>query len=98
MNNLFPIVLCLSFICDKCSLSLPLKEKKIKIFDVKNLLESSNKDVTFFHSSKYKEQVKKTKASFCITTNKLVQHLSKSCEPIIVENVLLSLAKVTKLF
>ena len=40
----------------------------------------------------------KTKASFCITTNNLSRILPKGCVPIIVDNVLISTAKITKIF
>ena len=82
----------------KCNLSTPSKGDKIIIFDIKNLNESSNKDITFFNSIKYKEQANSTKAKFCITTNKLKKYLPNTCKSIIVDNVLLSLSKVTKLF
>ncbi|MBC8308788.1 MAG: UDP-3-O-(3-hydroxymyristoyl)glucosamine N-acyltransferase, partial [Pelagibacterales bacterium] len=87
----------LKFIFDSCNLSSSQKDKKIKVQDVKNLDSSSNKDITFFHSIKYKDQAKLTKAKFCITTNNLYKFLPNSCEPILVDNVLLFLAKVTKL-
>ena len=68
------------------------------IFDVKDLYNSSNKDITFFHSRKYKDLAKYTKASFCITLDSLKKELPKSCTPIIVENVLLSVSKITSLY
>ena len=40
----------------------------------------------------------KTKASFCITTNNLKNELPKNCKALIVENVLVSTAKITALF
>ena len=82
----------------ECNLRNSSKVSKIKIFDIKNLDESTSNDITFFNSIKYKEQANKTKASYCITNNKLVKYLPSSCKSIVVENVLLSLAKVTKLF
>ena len=42
--------------------------KDQEINDIKDLVSSSDKDITFFHSKKYKDVAKKTKASFCITT------------------------------
>ena len=88
----------LKLIFDTCNLSSNINDKKIKLQDVKNLDLSTNKDITFFHSVKYKDQAKFTKAKFCITTNNLYRFLPNSCKPILVSNVLLFLSKVTKLF
>ena len=69
-----------------------------EVLDIKDLLNANDKEITFFHSKKYSEIAKKTKASFCITTNSLKDYLPKSCIPIIVENVLVSTSKVTSKF
>ena len=69
-----------------------------EIHDVKDLVTSSKNDLTFFHNKNYAELAKKTKASYCITLENLVTHLPSSCKPIIVENVLLSIAEITKKF
>ena len=69
--------------------------KKIKIFDIADLNSASNKDISFFHSNKYKSQASITKAAACITTKNLQYNLPNKCEKIIVENVLLSTAKIT---
>ena len=82
----------------KCNLPSSTKDNKIIIFDIKNLNESSNKDLTFFNSISYKDQANLTKAKFCITTDKLKKYLPNACKSIITDNVLLSLAKVSKLF
>ena len=63
------------------------------IFDIKDLVEASNKDITFFHSKKYEAAASNTKAAYCITTKKLSLKLPKNCQPIEVENVLISTAK-----
>ena len=69
--------------------------KKIKIFDVTDLGSASNEDITFLHSNKYKFLASITKAAACITTKNLQHILPDRCEKIIVENVLISTAKVT---
>ena len=69
-----------------------------EVLDIKDLVNANNNEITFFHSKKYSEIAKKTKASFCITTNSLKDYLPKSCIPIIVENVLVSTSKVTSKF
>ena len=72
--------------------------KKKDVHDVKDLSTASEKDLTFFHSKKYKDLAKKTKASFCITTNILKNELSENCIPLIVDNVLVSTSLVTAKF
>ena len=72
--------------------------KRIKIYDVADLNSASNKDISFFHSNKYKSQASVTKAVACITTKNLQHNLPNKCEKIIVENVLISTAKVTEIF
>ncbi|MDB9738993.1 UDP-3-O-(3-hydroxymyristoyl)glucosamine N-acyltransferase [Candidatus Pelagibacter sp.] len=69
-----------------------------KIFDIKDLITASSKDVTFFHSKKYENVASNTKAAYCITTKKLSHILPKSCKPIEVDNVLISTAMITKIF
>ena len=66
--------------------------------DIKDLYSSDKSDVTFFHSKKYKNLAQNTKASFCITTNSLKNELPTSCIPLIVENVLVSVSKITSMF
>ena len=69
-----------------------------KVLDIKDLLSSTSKDISFFHSKKYETLASKTKASFCLTTNNLAHILPKKCKKIIVENVLISTASITKIF
>ena len=69
-----------------------------KITDIKDLFTSNTNEITFFHSKKYKDIAKNTKASFCLTTENLKNELPKDCKPIIVENVLISTSKVTAKF
>tara|TARA_Y100000590_G_scaffold223868_1_gene253231 strand:- start:72 stop:1052 length:981 start_codon:yes stop_codon:yes gene_type:complete len=70
----------------------------IEIHDVKDLSTSNKKDITFFHSKKYQFLASKTKASFCITTKNLKNYLPNNCNKILVDNVLTSVAKITKIF
>ena len=69
-----------------------------KIFDIKDLFTSQKNDITFFHSKKYKDIAKNTKASFCITTANLKNELPDNCKPLIVNNVLVATSKVTSRF
>ena len=72
--------------------------KKDKIYNISDLLSATKKDLTFFHSKKYSSLASKTKASYCVTLDNLSQYLPNSCKKIIVDNVLLSIAKITKEF
>jgi len=72
--------------------------KIARISDIKDLNSSSKSDVTFFHSNKYKQASKNTKASFCITTETLKKELPVSCFPLVVENVLFAVSKITTAF
>ena len=71
---------------------------KGSIKDIRDLATADEDCITFFHSKKYLEIAKNTKASFCITTKSLKQVLPNTCKPIIVENVLLITAKITEKF
>ena len=84
----------LNLIFSTCELVSNKKNNNIFISDVKNLNESSNKDLTFFHSNKYKNQAERTKAKCCLTTKNLSKYLPNSCKPIVVNNVLLYLSQV----
>ena len=72
--------------------------KKDKIYNVSDLVSATNKDLTFFHSKNYSSLASKTKASYCVTLSNLAQFLPDTCKKIIVENVLLSMANITKEF
>ena len=72
--------------------------KKDKIYNVSDLLTATDKDLTFFHSKDYSELASKTKASYCVTIDNLSHFLPNSCKKIIVKNVLLTVAKITKEF
>tara|TARA_Y100000817_G_scaffold308089_1_gene295327 strand:- start:3 stop:980 length:978 start_codon:yes stop_codon:yes gene_type:complete len=81
--------------------SLDLKSQKFSndnIKDIKDLKLSENGDITFFHSKKYNDLAKSTKASYCITNNNLKSFLPESCKAIISENILLHTAMITKIF
>ena len=73
-----------------------IKDKEI--YDIKDLVSSTENDITFFHSKKYKDAAKETKASFCLTTESLKTELPKTCLALIVENVLLSTSRITSIF
>ena len=82
--------------------NLNIKNKKnyknILINDIQNLDQAGKNDITFFHSSKYKDLLKVTKSNIIITTSQLSYLLPKSKIKLIVENVLISVAKITEYF
>ena len=69
-----------------------------EINDIKDLFTADSNEITFFHSKKYIDTAKKTKASFCITNKVLKNELPKSCIALVVENVLMSTSIVTSKF
>jgi UDP-3-O-[3-hydroxymyristoyl] glucosamine N-acyltransferase len=73
-------------------------KKKIKIFDIKNLEDSTSVDLTFLDHLNYIRSAKSTKALYCLTTEKLKKYLPNTCEPIVVKNVLFELCKVIRKF
>ncbi len=64
---------------------------------IQPLHTAGNKDITFFDSIKYKKNIKHSKNCVCITSEKLKDFLPKNYIIIVVKNVLLELARVTKL-
>ena len=77
--------------------SSDIKEKQ-KVKNVVDLFNAEKECITFFHSKKYNEIAKKTKASFCITTKNLKDYLPDNCSAIIVDNVLVATSIVTQKF
>ena len=72
--------------------------KDNEICDIKDLNSSTTNDITFFHSKKYKDVAKNTKASFCLTTEVLKTELPDTCFPLVVKNVLVSTSQITSIF
>ncbi len=62
------------------------------------LEEATSKDITFFHSNKYIDQAKFTKACACITKKELLKYLPKYCIPLVSNKVLFDTARVAALF
>ena len=77
--------------------SSEIKEKH-KVKDVVDLFNAEKECITFFHSKRYNEIAKKTKASFCITTKNLKDYLPDNCSAIVVDNVLVATSIVTQKF
>ena len=79
-------------------LDIKISNEDNEINDIKDLMSSTKNDITFFHSNKYKDVAKKTKASFCLTSEALKNELPFNCIPLIVDNVLVATSKITSLF
>mgnify|MGYP001464595652 CR=1 FL=1 len=78
-----------------------LKNQKFsndKIIDIKDLSSSKSGEISFFHTKKYNDLAKITKASYCLTTENLKSILPTTCKAIISNNVLLHTAQITKIF
>ena len=69
-----------------------------KITDIKDLNSAQKNEITFFHSKKYSDLAKKTKASFCLTSENFQSFLPDNCKAIITDKVLLHTAQITKIF
>ncbi len=80
------------------TLGLKKINKNPIVSDIKDLENASNNDITFFHSKKYFEAIKKTKSKFVLTNLKIKNIIPKNIYIIEVKNVLLSVAKITSLF
>ena len=79
-------------------INLKKQKKNYLITDIKDLDSAGKNDITFFHSTKYLNSLKKTKCKTIITNKKLPLFISKDINVIYVQNVLLSISKITSLF
>ena len=68
------------------------------LHDIKILNDASSKDITFFHSIKYKDSAIQTKAYACITKKEFFDYLPDNCIKIPCDNVLLLTARITAKF
>ena len=80
------------------TLNLKKQKKNDHVNDIKELETANKNDITFFNSFRYKEKIKKTKSKLIITNIKFRNFIPKRIKIIEVENVLLSVAKITSLF
>ena len=69
-----------------------------KITDIKDLNSSQKNEITFLHSKKYADIAKKTKASYCLTSENFQSLLPDNCKAIVTDKVLLHTAQITKIF
>ena len=69
-----------------------------QITDIKDLNSSQKNEITFFHSKRYSDLAKKTKASYCLTSKNFQSFLPNNCKAIVSDKVLLHTAQITKIF
>ena len=69
-----------------------------EIKDINDLNTSQKNEITFLHSKKYTDLAKKTKASYCLTSENFQSFLPNNCKAIITNKVLLHTAQITKIF
>jgi len=81
-----------------CEINNKKNFKENKVLNICDLVAAKKNDITFFHSKKYENLASKTEASYCVTTENLSHILPNSCYAIVVENVLVATAKITKIF
>ena len=86
----------LSIFLQKNSVKFRSKIDKNTLFDSMSTLRTANKnDLTFFHNTKYLQDLKNTKAKACFIENKNIIYLNKKCFPIIVDDPYLAYALTT---
>tara|TARA_B100000029_G_scaffold31991_1_gene30580 strand:+ start:2872 stop:3870 length:999 start_codon:yes stop_codon:yes gene_type:complete len=74
------------------------KVNNMKIYGVESLDSAGINDMTFLHSSKYKNISLKTKAPVCITSPSFSQFLPESCIKLNVKNILFAVTQVSRMF
>ena len=79
-------------------LNLKNFKKNFIVHDIKELNEANRNDITFFHTNKYVDSLKKTKSKIILTNKSYIKVIPKKKIIIEVENVLLSVAKISSLF
>tara|TARA_B100000941_G_scaffold264459_1_gene218440 strand:- start:215 stop:1195 length:981 start_codon:yes stop_codon:yes gene_type:complete len=83
-------------ICKKLKIKNIIK-KNIYLNDIKTLDDASKNDLTFLHSSKYLRLIPKIKSNFVLTSSKFQKYLTNK-NTFLVNDVLLSVARITELF
>ena len=71
-------------------------DKNKIIFDIASLNDATDKEVSFYHSSKYKDDFNKTKAGVIVVDNKCKINTKKNY--LIVEDPYIAMAKVASIF
>ena len=74
-----------------------IKKSNFYLNDIKTLDEANTNDITFLHNPKYLDYLPKVKSNFVITTSRLKKYIFNK-NLLIVDNVLIGVSKITKLF
>ena len=74
------------------------KFKNTKIKNISNLKDSKKGDLTFLENAKYLNELKNTKASYCLIEEKFTKFLNNKTVPIISSNPLLDFILIAKIF
>ena len=74
------------------------QKKNYLVNDIKEIYSAKSNDITFFHSTKYIDFVKKTKSKLIVTNKRLINYIPKKINIIEVDNVLIAVAKISTLF
>ena len=86
-----------TYINDICEiLGVKKLKKNTEIMNIKDLINANKNEISFFNSTKYIDLLNKTKAKYIITNLKYKNIFNKNQCPLFVNNVLLSVSKVTK--
>ncbi len=72
--------------------------KNIKLKDIKDIFTASRDEITFLNSSSYKDLINKSKSKIIITNKFNQKYILDKKKIIVVDNVLLSISKITNLF
>ena len=83
-------------ICKKLKIK-NITKKNIYLNDIRTLEDASKNDLTFIHSSRYLKLIPKIKSSYIITSSKFKKYLTNK-NILLVDNVLLAVARITELF
>jgi UDP-3-O-[3-hydroxymyristoyl] glucosamine N-acyltransferase len=87
------------FSLDELALKIDAKiegDKNKIVFDIASLSEATDKEVSFYHSSKYKDDFNKTKAGVIVVNNKCKINTKKNY--LIVKDPYIAMAKVASIF
>jgi UDP-3-O-[3-hydroxymyristoyl] glucosamine N-acyltransferase len=69
-----------------------------KIFDVNNIKDAKNNEITFFNNLNYENEAKQCKALACIVYEKAAKKLNSNVIPIISQNPLIDFYKIVSFF
>ena len=69
-----------------------------KIFDVNNIKDARNDQITFFNNLNYEKEAKYCRALACIVSEKNIKKLNKNVIPVISKNPLIDFYKIVGLF